>query len=720
MRKLLFLILILSTTRLSAKEGMWLPMLVEQLNINDMRSLGFKLTAEEIYSVNNSSLKDAIVNFGGGCTAEIISDKGLLLTNHHCGYGQIQKHSSVENDYLRDGFWSMSNASELPNKGLTATLIVRMEDVTSQILEGHKENMTEAERKKIVEDNMKKIGDSAVVKSHYNYIIKPFYYGNYYYMFITETYEDVRLVGAPPSSIGKYGFDSDNWMWPRHTGDFSIFRIYADKNNKPAEYSLANVPYKPKRSLKMSLKQIQEGDFTLMYGFPGRTQEYLASQAVEYIMTKSNPAKINMRDESLAIINKAMASSDELRIKYAAKQSSISNSHKKWIGELNGLKRLDAINVKKEAENNFGEKLVGNKEWSEKYGHVLGKYDELYEEYNKYQFAREMFIEMLYYGPEVLRFALAYKRFVEIGLDKEKTESDLRKAAEMLKPRLNSFFKDYDKATDQQIFEKLMKMYADNMETSMKPEYAKLISEKYKNDYAKYTNKVYSNSVFVDRVNLSEILYNPSRGNAKKISKDPVFVLVNQLLDFYQSEIKINYTKLSNQIDELNRTYLDGLMTVLKEDKKYFPDANSTLRVGYGQVEGYEPKDGVEYNFYTTLDGVIEKYIPGDREYDLPQKLIDLYDAKDYGQYAYGDKMPVCFIASNHSTGGNSGSPVLDENGNLKGLNFDRCWEGTMSDIMFDPDRCRNIMVDVNYVLFIVDKYAGATRLIDEMVLVKE
>lgn len=717
-KRIVFLALAILPILGFSKEGMWLPFLVEQLAIDDMRSMGFKLSAEDIYSVNNSSLKDAVVHFGGGCTGEMISDKGLLLTNHHCGYGQIQYHSTVENDFLTNGFWAMNQDEELANPGLTATFIVRMEDVTELIF-AETNDLEGEELSNKIKENIEKVGKEAIEETHYEYVIKPFYNGNHYYMFITETYKDVRLVGAPPSSIGKFGFDTDNWVWPRHTGDFSIFRIYADKDNKPAEYSKDNVPYKPKYSFPISLNEVKEGDFTLLYGFPGRTQEYLTSHAVDYTLNSGNPAKITMRDASLAIINKAMAESDKVRIQYAAKQSRISNSHKKWIGESKGLKRLDAIKTKQQFEEKFAEVVAQNDENQKLYGDLLGKYEKLYEENNKYVLGRDLFIELYYYGPEIFRFANDFNKYVEYYLNDELPGDQKLKSSEILKPKINSFFKDYNAEVDKELFAELTSLYVQLVDPSLMPNYKTIVDEKYKGDYAAYAEKTFKKSIFDNRVDISDFVYNPSKPKAKKLSKDPIFVLVNELLTQYRNLIAPAYSAFSDNLDILEKDYLKAMMELMPDEKRYYPDANSTLRVAYGKVEGYEPKDGAYYHFYTTLDGVAEKYIPGDREYDVPEKLMDLYFSKDFGQYGYGDKMPVCFIASNHSTGGNSGSPVLDANGNLKGLNFDRCWEGTMSDIMFDPDRCRNIMVDLNYVLFIIDKFAGAKHLVDEMKLVK-
>jgi len=717
-RIVLFIVLFPFATGLLAKEGMWIPSLLEKLNMNEMSNLGMKLTAEQIYSINKSSLKDAVVHFNGGCTSEIISSQGLLLTNHHCGYSSIQSHSSVEHDYLTDGFWAMSKQEELKTN-LTATIIVRIEDVTKKVLEGIIEEMSSLERDKAIAENIKKVGEAAIEGTHYEAQIRPFYYGNEYYMFIRETFKDIRLVGAPPSSIGKFGGDTDNWMWPRHTGDFSIFRIYADSVNQPAVYSENNVPYTPKHYFPISLKGVKKDDFTMVYGFPGRTSEYLTSYAVDYIMNKSNPARIKMRERSLGIMGADMKTSDAIRIKYAAKYARISNYHKKWIGENRGLNRLHAIDKKRELEANFTKLVEDNPPYRKKYGNLLTQFEELYKKREKYAFARDYWIELVYYGPEIIRYANSFRSLVQGMLDKTMSDETIAKTVDRLKKGAKGRFKNYNAPTDQKLLAGLVPIYYQSLDETMRPAYMQEMHEKYKGNEEAYAKDVFDNSMLTSEEKVVEMLTGFNAGSAKKLKKDPAFRLMEAVYDKYNNDVRLEYTALEAKIEDLNRLYIQALMKLLP-DRRYYPDANSTLRIAYGKVEGYEPADAVVYNHYTTLAGVVQKADPNSDEFNVPQKLLDLYEKKDYGPYGQDGELWVCFTASNHTTGGNSGSPVLDARGNLIGLNFDRGWEGTMSDIMFDPERCRNISVDVRYVLFIIDKFAGAGYLVDEMQLVAE
>lgn len=710
--------MMLLSVALRASEGMWIPALLKALNESDMKAMGLKLSAEDIYSINKSSLKDAIVHFGGGCTAEVISTEGLILTNHHCGFSQIQSHSSVEHDYLKDGFWAKSKSEELANPGLTATFIVRIEDVTDRVMKnvGDKDG---PERSGTIQMNISAIEkETEANEKGHSASIRPFFYGNEYYMIVTKTYTDVRLVGAPPSSIGKYGGDTDNWMWPRHTGDFSMFRIYAGADNEPAAYSESNVPYKPRHSLAISLKGTQPGDFTMVYGFPGRTQQFLHSSHVGYITQVMNPAAIAMRDRSLDIIDATMASSDALRIKYAAKQARIANSWKKWQGENNGLERLNAIEKKRQLEEKFAAKIRSSKDLQAKYGKVLETLNGHVETGKKLITARSMLIEFFFVGPEVLRYARGFENLVEnyeAMVASGKAEDDIKR----LQGNIPGFFKNYHAPTDEKILAALYPMYIKNLAPEMRPALHKELQAKYKGDWNRYAADLFAKSYFTDEKRVTDLLANFNKGAAKKVKKDPAYILSKAVMGAWRENAAAQYQRWFGQMEEVMRIYVDGLMTVFP-DKKYWPDANSTLRVAFGKVEGSEPRDGVIYNPFTTLDGVVAKYVPGDREFDLPQKLLDLQRRRDYGQYAdaNGD-LPVCFTASNHTTGGNSGSPVIDGEGRLIGLNFDRSWESTMSDIMYDPERCRNIIVDIRYVMWVVDKYAGAKNLISEMNFVK-
>lgn len=703
---------------LHAAEGMWIPALLKALNEGDMQAMGLKMSAEDIYSVNKSSLKDAVVLFGGGCTAEVISTQGLLLTNHHCGLSQIQSHSSVEHDYLTDGFWALSQDKELPNAGLTATFIVRIEDVTAKVMEGT-EGLDAAARAARINANLQAL-EAVVEKAEpkHQAEIKPFFYGNEYYMIVTKTYRDIRLVGAPPGGVGKFGGDTDNWMWPRHTGDFSMFRIYADANNEPADYSPDNKPYTPKHSLPISLKGTQPGDFTMVYGFPGQTQQYLLGETVKFITQEMNPRAIAMRDKSLAIIEETMGKSDRLRIAYAAKQARIANAWKKWIGENKGLERLHAIEKKQDLERQFAAAVAKDPNLAAQYGTVIKDIESLLLTGKQYLMARSLYIEFYFMGPEVLRFASGFGNLAD-NYEKLQAEGKLADELKRLKENASGFFKNLDVVADQQILAALYPMYAEGLAPGLRPDLHASLSAKYGNDWNRYAIEAYTKSVFTDEIRLKEFLDKFGKKGPKEIQNDPIYQLQKSVVDAWNKKALAPGQEFGNKMQDLMRVYVKGLMTVFP-DKKYWPDANSTLRVAYGKVEGSEPADGVIYHPYTTMDGVLAKYVPGDREFDIPQRLIDLARKKDFGPYAdaHGD-LVVCFTASNQTTGGNSGSPAIDGSGNLIGLNFDRSWESTMSDIMYDPERCRNIMVDIRYVLFIIDKYAGARNLIDEMKLVR-
>ncbi|MCX2739321.1 S46 family peptidase [Pontibacter anaerobius] len=698
-------------------EGMWLPMLLKQLNEAEMQNKGMKLTADDIYNVNQSSLKDAIVSFGGFCTGEMISPEGLLLTNHHCGYGQVQQHSTVENDYLTEGFWAMNREQELPNPGLTATFIVRMEDVTKQVMAGTEGAKTEAERESIIQRNMSKVSKEATAGTHYNAVIKPFFYGNEYYMYVTETFKDVRLVGAPPSSIGKFGGDTDNWMWPRHTGDFSLFRVYAGPNNEPAEYSPENKPYKPKHHLPISLNGVKEGDFTMVFGFPGRTNEYLTSQAVREIYEVSNPAKINIRETKLNILDKDMKASDEVRIKYAAKYASIANYWKKWIGENRGIQKANAIAEKEELEQQFAQWVATDASRQQKYGNLLAEFDKNYKALEGITISRD-YINEAVYGVEIVKLANNFTTLQSM-LAKKAPQSDIDAQVVKLEKYAADFFKDYNAPSDKKVFAALLSLYYNNIDQKLHPEIFNMVRSKYKGDFAKYAEDVFAKSAFASEAGVKSVLADAKKGK-DAIKNDPAFALASSVADYYRVNVMPTYTSVNDNLSLLYRTYVAGLRE-MQQDKTFYPDANSTLRVAYGKVEPYNPIDGVHYTYYTTLEGVMEKAASGIAEdYAIPARLRELYEKKDYGRYGVNGKMPVAFIASNHTTGGNSGSPVINANGQLIGTNFDRNWEGTMSDIVYNPDQVRNISVDVRYMLFIVDKFAGAGHLIEEMTLVTD
>lgn len=720
MRKIAITFLLSAFVAMSsiADEGMWLPMLIGK-NIDQMQKMGFKLTAEDVYSVNKSSLKDAIVQFGGGCTAELISPEGLIITNHHCGFSSIQQHSSVERDYLTNGFWAMSKQEELPNPGLTVRFLVRMEDVTAQVLNGVNSDMVDVDRQKIINDNIKAISAKVEVEGvGYKSVIRPMYYGNEYYLFLYEEFSDVRLVGAPPESIGKFGGDTDNWVWPRHTGDFSLFRIYADKNNKPAAYSPDNVPYKPKKFLPISMKGVKEGDFTLVYGFPGRTQQFLTSDAVELLINQANPHKINLRNTRLSIFNNYMASNDTIRIKYASKHASVANAWKKWIGETIGLRRLDAVSKKRELENMCSAWVDKSPELKKQYGNLLPNFKRLYGELTPLSLVADYRNEAVY-AVELINFASRFDRAISEAIKASRDTAKFETAKMNLVNYANRFYKDFEAEVDVEVFAAMMKSYYEQVPVNYQPDFLGKLYKNYKGNWMQMAGDVYSQTIFSDSLRVFTLLSGLDSTNARLFQADNIYTIYSQFENLYNDKVKDRYFEINDSLDIMYRSYVNGLMK-MEADKHFFPDANSTLRFTYGKVEGFEPKDGVVYSYYTTIDGIMEKSTQTDvPDYRPPQKLIDLYNKKDFGRYGVKGTVPVAFIATNHTTGGNSGSPVLDANGYLVGINFDRCWESTMSDVMFDPNFCRNIALDIRYALFVIDRYAGAENLINEMTVIQ-
>ena len=718
MKKILLVISLLFCSSYSrADEGMWFPQLLQQLNIADMQLRGLKITAADIYSVNKSSLKDAIVLFGGGCTGEIISKQGLLLTNHHCGFGEIQSHSTLEHNYLKDGFWAQSIKDELPCPGLSVSFIISINDVTAQFNEVLKDGMTEQARNEKTKELAAQIEKKAVEGTHYEAKVRQFFSGNEFYLIITETFKDVRMVGAPPSSIGKFGGDTDNWMWPRHTGDFSLFRIYANKENKPADYNEENVPFVPRAALTINIGGINEGDFTMVYGFPGRTQEYISSYAEEMILRTTNPERIKVRTEKLRIMDNAMRSSEQLHIQYAAKQSSVSNGWKKWQGESKGLTESKGLEKKELFEVEFNSWLNSSPLQKQKYGQVLPSLKTLYSSNRPYISANNYYSEAAY-GVELLTYSLNFQSLVDLSAAKQIDNNKLETEKNKLFNTIGDFYRDYNMATDKQFFQSLLLMFDKNVPDSLKPMYFVEQRKKYHGDFAKWSDDVYSKTIFSDSVTINKFLKSYKPGMSKKIMNDPAYKLMGPIASYYKSVIAIKVNGMSLELGRLNRLYM-AAQREMNSSKKYYPDANSTLRVAYGNVKSYFPRDGVKYNYYTTLDGIMEKYIKGSEEFDVAPKLLDLYQRKDFGPYAFNGTVPVAFIATNHTTGGNSGSPVLNAYGQLIGTNFDRVWEGTMSDILFNPEICRNITLDIRYTLFVIDKYGEAKRLIKEMDIVK-
>ena len=683
-----------------AHEGMWIPSLLKVLE-GQMQSEGMQISAEDIYSINQSSLKDAIVHFGGGCTAEVVSKKGLILTNHHCGYSQIQQHSSLENNLLKDGFWAMSMKEELKNPGLTATFIVRIEDVTDKVLNGVKDQNSD-EGNKTMLANIKAIEKAAVNQPNYKASVKPFYYGNKYFMIVSKTYKDVRLVGAPPSAMGKFGGDTDNWVWPRHTCDFSMFRIYANADNEPAEISDDNVPYQAARALDIAIDGVKENDFTMVFGFPGRTSQYLTSKAVENYIAKLLPARIEMRKNSLRHIDAAMAMDEATYIKYASKQSRISNAYKKWIGQDLGLRKKEAVKKKLNLEKDWVTKGKGNK----------ALLDELFELENKKvesQMAYNMFIEFYYYGPEMMRWAT--------GFNKLANSKEFDKESKKKLKNMQNFFKNYDVNIDKKVFASLVPIYVKHVKKEMLSKELIDLVNKYPSS-EEMVEALYKKSKLHNKEQVEKLLQGSQKSFKKKLEKDPIYNLAQSLLTHFLNEVRPGYSQMTQDEEKLMKSFVKSLMMAYPE-KSFWADANSTLRLTYGKVEGSAPRDGMEYTWFTTMDGIIEKYNTGEADFEVPQRLLDLYEEKNYGQYGTDGKLHVCLLGSNHTTGGNSGSPALDAYGRLVGINFDRSWESTMSDVLFDKDICRNIMVDIRYVLWVVDIYAGAGHLVKEMNLVR-
>ena len=696
-----------------ADEGMWLPSLICN-RIADMQEKGFRLSAEDIYSINQASLKDAVVLFGRGCTGELISPQGLLLTNHHCGYGQIQQHSSVEHDYLKDGFWAMSREEELPNKGLTVSFLERMEDVTGIILKGYSPEMSESERAGLVKQNSDALIKEVTQEGKgLRARVEALYYGNQYFLFLYREYSDVRLVGAPPSSIGKFGGDTDNWMWPRHTGDFSIFRIYADRDNNPAPYSPDNVPYQPKKYFRISTKGVHEGDFTFIYGFPGRTQEYIHSEGVRYIEETGDPHKIALRTKRLDIMSRHQAESQKVRIQYSSKHAGVANAWKKWQGEVKGIRKMKTVQTKKEFEKEFSKWAVGTE-----YEGLTDRIAQIYGQLAPYTFATD------YYGETIRAVEAAAFASSIAKLYKEADDSlsfDSRKACDLSE----SFFKDYHLPIDKEIFAAMIQEFDRNMPEAFKPEFHSGMMQKYGNAKA-WADDLFAATMFTDQAAVEALSVAKDQesvgADRDKVMNDPAVVFFNEYYNWYSKEIRPETARLNQELQLAYRDYMRGQMEYAeainghKALEAFYPDANLTLRVAYGHIKGYSPADGVYYTPSSTIKGIMEKDNPEIFDYNIPQRLRDIYATKDYGRWVDASgEVPVCFIATNHTTGGNSGSPVINADGDLIGLNFDRVWEGTMSDIVFDPEICRNISLDVRYVLFTIEKIGGASYLFDEM-----
>ena len=708
----LLLVFVLSVN-VKADEGMWLPSLVGKLNIEKMNAIGCKLSAEQIYSINHSSLKDAVVALDrGSCTAEMVSADGLLLTNHHCGFGEIQAHSSVDHDYLKDGFWALNREDELSNPGKTVTFLIRMEDVTDQVLKDVTDKQDDQTRSSKVREEISKIEREAKGTTGYETRVRSLFESNKYFLFVTQTFKDIRLVGTPPQSIGKFGGETDNWMWPRHTGDFSMFRVYCSPDGKPADYSPQNVPYHPKHFLPISLKGSEKNDFAMVMGYPGTTTRYRTSNEVKYTMEVVNEIRVTAREAKLNIIREYMASSQKARIQYASKFSRSANYYKYSIGQNKGLAALNVIGKKEAIETDFRSWVNQNGERKEKYGAVLDSINSAFTSRDE-KIALEYTREALLHGGEIFTFAGKASSLKDLlkGTDKEKIEAVVKE----LKGALPGYFKDYNAGVDQKVVAVLLKMYAQKVNAKYKPTFFGEIEQKYKGDFDAYSKKLFEKTIFADQEKLESFLKNPS---AKVLDKDMAFTAMQSILDMsYTISRELSHT--TGKLDRARRLFVEGI-TEMNGDKSAYPDANSTMRLTYGVVNGYAPRDAAYYDYFTTLKGYEEKGIRGDADFDYPQRLIDLYREKDFGPYADKDgTLHTCFTSNNDITGGNSGSPVVNGAGELIGIAFDGNWEAMSGDIAYEPELQKCINVDIRFVLWTIDKYAGAGKLVNEMKLIR-
>ncbi len=720
MKKLAGLLLVIAfgSSTLFANEGMWLPLLVKRLNYNDMQKAGCQLTAEEIYDINKASLKDAIIVLNGGsCTAELISAEGLLLTNHHCAYGVIQSHSvEAGTDYLTDGFWAMNKEEEVNAPGMTASRLVRIEDVTDKVVGELNDEMSEDERSKAiakVADSLAKLATKE--DSLLDARVKSFFAGNQFYLFVYETFKDVRLVAAPPEAIGKYGGDTDNWMWPRHTGDFSLLRIYAGENNRPADYSKDNKPYVPKHHLPISLTGISQNDFAMIMGYPGSTKRYLTSYGIRNDINSVHKARISVREEKLGIYDEAMSADKDVRLQYASKYARISNYYKNSIGMVRALKKLRVEELKKEEEDAFQKWIAESDDRKKKYGDALQMIEKSLESSADVQVARWFFLEALYFSET---FSMGWRMhgmydMLAKAKEEEVPQEKINQAAASVQKRADKFFRDYYQPLDRKAFAATLKIYAEQVKPEFHPSYIATINKKYKGDYNKYVDAIYAKSILPDEGKMKAFLEDP---DVKTLEKDPLFQLIEESRSLYFNKIRPALS--SKELNKGRRLFIAGLME-MQPERKFYPDANSTMRLTYGNVGDYEARDAVQYDYYTTLEGVMEKEDPSNREFIVPAKLKELYDNKDYGRYGTEGQLMVNFITNNDITGGNSGSPVINGRGELIGCAFDGNWEAMSGDVAFEHNLQRTIVVDVRYILFVIDKFAGAGHLVEEMDLVE-
>ena len=720
-RLLVFALAILAMVgRVRADEGMWLPMFVERLNYVDMQKMGLQLTPEELYSINHNSLKDAIVGLAGEakptgffCTGEIVSEHGLLFTNHHCGYSAVQKLSSMEHDYLRDGFWAKNYSEEIPAPDMTASFLIRMEDVTKDILGVVTEDMDWKARNKAINAKAKELQDAASEDGKYNPVIKGFFEGNEYYMFVYQVYTDVRLVGVANESIGKFGGDTDNWMWPRHTGDFSIFRVYADKDGNPADYSTDNVPLTPKHYLPISLDGVKQDDFTMIWGFPGSTERYMSSYGIDYNVDTFYPIIIDLFGKQLEVMEEFQKADEAINLMYADNHAGLANTWKNFIGQCQMLRKNKVSEAKVKLENNFKKWVNENEARKAEYGEALPNLMKAYEDLSH--------VAKFIYYPNFVAQAGPIGKSMEFtpyymaaqSKDKEALEAALMELQGM---DVDELFAGTDPRVEKKNFAEMLKLYRSNFKEDELPEfYSKIIDKKFKGDIDAFADYVYENSIFATPESIRAFIAKPS---VKKMEKDYAFQIGQQLTGVLMERVP-DYRAAMTSIQENDHIFVKGLReyyAATQPEKSLYPDANSTMRMSYGSVQDYMPADAVHYDYVCTANGILEKYIPGDYEFDAPKGLLDLIEKKDYGVYAdENGELIVCFLSTNDITGGNSGSPIMNGKGELIGLAFDGNWEAMSGDVNFEPKLQRTINVDIRYVLFVIDKYAGATNLIDEL-----